>query len=273
MQLVNKESIKYLMEIASINPTKDKGQNFLVEPNICENIVNLAKIDANSKVIEVGPGLGSLTYHLGNKAKYLTVIDIDERVINYLSNEVKESTNIVFGDALKYDYNDYDIVISNIPYNITKDLIVHLLISARNATQFVFMCQKENFYHFYDTKGSEYGASSVLVHLLGDIKKAFEVNVSSFVPAPKCKSTVFTITRNNNYDFDLVVKTYKVASKLFLNRRKTILNNLSNLINKEEAIKILETLNIDVILRPEEISPKNFYHLTTLLIEKGYKNV
>ena len=66
MQLVNRESIKYLMEIASINPTKDKGQNFLVEPNICENIVNLAKIDANSKVIEIGPGLGSLTYHLEN---------------------------------------------------------------------------------------------------------------------------------------------------------------------------------------------------------------
>ena len=68
-------------------------------------------------------------------------------------------------------------------------------------------------------------------------------------------------------------ETYNVTNKLFLSRRKTILNNLSQLINKDEAIKILETLNIGVILRPEEISPVEFYKLTRLLLEKGYKNV
>lgn len=273
MQLVNKESIKYLMEIASISPSKDKGQNFLVEPEICEKIVKLAKITANSNVIEVGPGLGSLTYHLEKKAKNLSLIDVDERVISYLSNEVNSSTNIIYGDALKYDFSNYDVVISNLPYSITKDLIVHILISAKNASQFIFMCQKENFYHFFNTSGSEYGASSVLIHLLGTIKKEFEVKASSFIPMPKCQSTVFTIFKNNDFDFNLVVKTYKVASKLFLNRRKTILNNLSSMVNKEEAIKILATLNIDAILRPEEISPVQFYELTKLLLEKGYQNV
>ena len=64
MQQVNRENIKYILEAANITPSKEKGQNFLVEPKICENIVNLAKINANSKVIEVGPGLGSLTYYL-----------------------------------------------------------------------------------------------------------------------------------------------------------------------------------------------------------------
>ena len=122
MQLVSRESVKYLMEIASINPSKEKGQNFLVEPEICAKIVNLAKINANSRIIEVGPGLGSLTYHLENKTSNLIVIDVDERVVNYLSNEVKETTNIIFGDALKYDFSNYDIVISNLPYSITKDL-------------------------------------------------------------------------------------------------------------------------------------------------------
>ena len=273
MQLVDRSSVKYLMEIANINPSKDKGQNFLVDVEISKKIVNLLKNDADSHLIEVGPGLGSLTYHLENKVNNLTVIDIDERIVNYLSSEVKNTTNIIFGDALKYDFSNYEYVISNIPYNITKDLIVHLLISAKNAKQFVFMCQKENFYHFYDTNGSEYGPASVLIHLLGNIKKEFDVKPSSFVPAPKCQSTVFTITRNNDYVFDVVVSTYRVASKLFLSRRKTILNNLSQLINKEEAIKILETLNIGVILRPEEISPVQFYELTKLLLEKGYKNV
>ena len=261
------------MEIASINPSKDKGQNFLVDVEISKKIVNLLKNNADSRLIEVGPGLGSLTYHLENKVNILTVIDVDERIVNYLSSEVNESTEIIFGDALKYDFSNYEYVISNIPYNITKDLIVHLLISARNAKQFVFMCQKENFAHFNDVSGSEYGPASVLIHLLGNIKKQFDVKPSSFVPAPKCQSTVFTIDRNNDYDFDLAAKTYKVASKLFLQRRKTILNNLSSLIKKDDAIKILETLNIDVILRPEEISPVQFYELTKLLLEKGYNNV
>ena len=96
---------------------------------------------------------------------------------------------------------------------------------------------------------------------------------SCFVPAPKCVSTVFTISRHSDYDFALAVETYKFASKLFANRRKTILNNLQRLVNKEEAIKILDSLNIDAILRPEEISPTQFYELTKLILEKGYKNV
>lgn len=261
MQQVNRENIKYLMEMALVNPTKDKGQNFLVDTNVQEKIVNLAKITANSKVIEVGPGLGSISYYLENKANSLTLIDVDERIYNYLSLEVKDTINLILEDALKYDFSKYDIVVSNIPYNITSELIEHLLISARNATQFVFMCQKENFYHFFITTGSEYGPYSVLIHLLGNIKKEFDVKPGSFVPAPKCVSTVFTIDRMNKYDFNDVIYTFEITKRLFLNRRKTILNNLSRIINKEDALKTLESLNIGVILRPEEISPDNFYKL------------
>lgn len=76
MQQVNRENIKYLMEMANVNPSKDKGQNFLVDTNIQEKIVNLTNISANSKVIEVGPGLGSLSFYLENKANNLTLLDV-----------------------------------------------------------------------------------------------------------------------------------------------------------------------------------------------------
>ena len=273
MQQVDRSNVKYLMEIANINPSKDKGQNFLVDTEICEKIAKLANINANSQVIEVGPGLGSLTYWLESKCNNLTVIDVDERIVSYLSNEVKENTKIIYGDALKYDFSNYDIVVSNLPYSITKDLIVHLIISASSASQFVFMSQKENFAHFVDVKGSEYGPTSILIHLLGNIKKEFDVKPSFFVPSPKCVSTVFTISRHSDYDFKEVIETYKLANKLFLNRRKTILNNLSHIVDKETAIKILATLNLDVILRPEEISPREFYELNKLLKEKSKQNV
>lgn len=264
MQEVNRDSIKYLMEIANINPTKDKGQNFLVNPEICKNIIDLLKNNANSKVLEVGPGLGSLTYHLLNKCKNLDLIDVDERVINYLSLEVKDKANLIYKDALKYDVSKYEYIISNIPYNITTDLIEHLLLCGEKCKQYVFMCQKENFNHFNDTKGSEYGPLSVLIHLLGSIKKAFDVAAGNFVPAPKCVSTVFTIEINEDSDREEVIRTYSLARKAFANRRKTLLNNLSSIYGKDVSIAILEKVGINENARPEEISPSLYLKISEI---------
>lgn len=268
MHLVDRSSIKDLMDAACVSPSKDKGQNFLVEVEKCKNIVELLKNDANSSVLEIGPGLGSLTYHLQNKCSNLTLVDIDPRIIFYLKYEVNEGVIIVEEDALKFDAKNYDFIISNIPYNITSILMEHLLLNATSCKQFVLMMQKENFAHFNDVSGSEYGPLSVLTHLIGDIKKAFDVSASSFVPKPKCTSTVFTIETNNKYDRKLVTETYKLAKKLFLNRRKTILNNLSNVIGKDKAISILESLSINPLKRPEELSPHDFYEINNIINAK-----
>lgn len=266
MKLVNRTNIKEIMGMANISPTKNKGQNFLVNEEICKNIVNLLKNDLNSPLIEVGPGLGSLTYHLLNKSNNLSLIDIDDNVISYLNSSINNNVNIIHQDALKYDFSNYQYIISNIPYNITKDLIEHLLISGVNCKQFVFMCQKENFAHFSDTSGSEYGPLSVLIHLLGNIKKAFDVSASNFVPAPKCVSTVFTIDINTAINRKECISTYFLAVKLFKNRRKTILNNLSNIISKVEAIKVLAELGIDPNARAENISPLEYLKLNNIMI-------
>ena len=271
MHLVNRESVKDLMDVAFIEPSKDKGQNFLVDVERCKNIVNLLKNNANSKVLEIGPGLGSLTYHLQETCKNLTLIDVDPRIVYYLQCEVDEHVNIVEGDALKYDLKEYEYIISNIPYSITSELMEHLLLSGENVKQFVLMMQKENFAHFYMTNGSEYGPLSVLTHLLGNIKKEFEVGASSFVPKPKCTSTVFTIETNSNYDREKAIQTYRLAKKLFLNRRKTILNNLGSVIGKDKANELLNKLNISPLKRPEELSPETFYKINNLINENNNK--
>ena len=258
MHLVNKESIKDLMDAAFIEPTKDKGQNFLIDVEKAKNIVNLLKNNANSKVLEIGPGLGSLTYHLEERCNNLTLIDIDSKIISYLNYEVKPHVNLVLEDALKYDLSPYEYIISNIPYNITSDLIEHILISAINLKQCILMCQKENYYHFSSLFGSEYGPLSILIHLLGNIKKAFDVGASSFVPRPNCTSTVFSIDIDHSKNRENAISTYFMASKLFLNRRKTILNNLGNLIGKEKAKELLDKLEINPLSRPEELSPETF---------------
>lgn len=261
MILVNKENIKAIMEAANIEPTKARGQNYLVDVEKAEKIVNLVKNSVNSKVLEIGPGLGSLTYHLQNKCDNLTLVDIDLYSVNYLKLEVDNHVNVLLEDALKYDLSSYDLIISNIPYNITTKLIEHMLLSAVKCRQFVLMCQKENFYHFYNVEGSEYGPLSVLIHLLGIIKKEFDVGASSFIPKPNCTSTVFTIEIDQNRDRNDAINTYKLAYKLFLNRRKTILNNLGNLLGRDKAQLVLNELNINPLDRPEQLSPETFLRI------------
>ena len=128
------------------------------------------------------------------------------------------------------------------------------------------MCQIETFAHFYDVKGSEYGPTSVLIHLLGNVEKGFTVKRGSFYPVPNVDSIVFRIDIENKYDKEEVLKAYKLSKALFLNRRKTILNNLGNYLkNKELALSYLTKLNILPNTRPEQISPEQYLSLSKLL--------
>ena len=128
------------------------------------------------------------------------------------------------------------------------------------------MCQIETFAHFYDVKGSEYGPTSVLIHLLGNIEKCFSVKRGSFYPVPNVDSIVFRIDIEHKYDKNEVIKAYKLAKSLFLNRRKTILNNLGNYLkNKESALEYLTKLNIAPNMRPEQIEPVKYLELSKLL--------
>jgi 16S rRNA (adenine1518-N6/adenine1519-N6)-dimethyltransferase len=121
------------------------------------------------------------------------------------------------------------------------------------------MIQSETYNHFSDTSGKEYGPTSVLIHLLGTIEKLFTVKAGSFYPAPKCNSTVFAIEISNTANRESAIRAFKVAKQLFANRRKTIQNNLVNYLeNKDLAAKLCSDLNINLQLRPEQLSPETY---------------
>ena len=128
----------------------------------------------------------------------------------------------------------------------------------------VFMIQSEALNRFYDIKGKEYGPVSVLLHLLGSIEKLFTVKAGSFYPAPKCSSVVFTINIDETKDRESAIGTFKLAKSLFLNRRKTIQNNLVNTLKDKELVtKVCSDLNINPLSRPEDLSPETYlaiYH-------------
>ena len=267
---INRSNIFEIVNKADLKPDKDYGQNFLVEPEICEKIVNFLNTEDNESIIEVGPGLGSLTHYLSLLNNPVTVVDIDLRMTNFLK-VVYEKTNIeiVENDIRKVDVSRYNKIIGNLPYNITTEAIQYFLLNASSAKRMVFMIQQETFAHFYDVSGKEYGPTSVLIHLLGNIEKLLTVKAGSFYPAPKCSSVVFAINIDSNKNRTTAIKAFKLAKQLFLNRRKTILNNLTNLVkNKELALKTLNDLSISPLLRPEQLSPEKYLAISEYLSEE-----
>ena len=267
---INRSNIFEIINIASLQPDKDYGQNFLVEPEISNKIVQSLNIKDKETIIEIGPGLGSLTHFLSPYKNNLTVVDVDLRMTNFLKVVYQEDDiNIVENDIRKVDVSNYDKVIGNLPYNITTETIQYFLINGTKAKRMIFMIQSETLNHFLDVSGKEYGPTSVLIHLLGNIEKLFTVKAGSFYPAPKCSSVVFAINLDSSKDRTKAIKAFKLSKQLFLNRRKTILNNLVNYLrNKDLAYKVCEDLKINPLLRPEQLQPEIYLAISEYLCNK-----
>ena len=264
---INRSNIYELTSKCNIKPDKDYGQNFLLEPSIASKIVEALHLQKDDNVLEIGPGLGSLTHFLADQCQ-LTVCDIDSRMIDFLKIFYKDSITYILNDIRKIDVSGYDKIIGNLPYNITTELVTFLLMNAKAAQSMVLMCQLEAFDRFFELEGEKYGPASILIHLLGDVKRLLTVKPGCFYPAPKCNSVVFTFTKQNKYEFKDVIGTYKFANALFLNRRKTILNNLKNYFGDvEKATGMLNSLGINSMARPENIKPE-IYLKMYLLIQK-----
>ena len=267
---INRSNIFEIINKASLQPDKDYGQNFLVEPEISNKIVQSLNVEDKETIIEVGPGLGSLTHFLSCHKSNLSIVDIDPRMTNFLKVVYQEDdVNIIENDIRKVDVSKYDKVIGNLPYNITTEAIQYFLVNATKARKMVFMIQSETLNHFVDVTGKEYGPTSVLIHLLGNIEKLFTVKAGSFYPAPKCSSVVFAINIDSSKDRDKAIKAFKLSKQLFLNRRKTILNNLVNYLkNKGLAYKVCEDLKINPLSRPEQLSPEIYLAISEYLCNK-----
>lgn len=257
---INRNNINEIIIKCGAKPDKDYGQNFLIEPNISSKIVESLKITNNDNVLEIGPGLGSLTHFLSLTTTQLTVVDIDRRMCEFISY-IYPNINIINDDIRKVDVSNYDVIVGNLPYNITTELVEFLLSNATKAKHLVLMCQLEAFDRFNDLSGESYGPLSVYLHLLGDVRKLFNVKKGNFYPVPKCNSVVFEMTLKNlsKQERDTYFQVYKLAKQLFLSRRKTISNNLTSyLSNKEKCLDALRKLGIDPLTRPEQI-PFNKY--------------
>ena len=242
------------------------GQNFLVDSDAAERIVGLLDVQAGEKVIEIGSGAGSLTYFLAETQGDIEAIDIGEGLVVKVQGELSPRVNVHMGNGAKTDYAPYDKIIGNLPYYITSLLIERALLTGNNAKKMVFMVQKEAGERLLADVGSkDYGPLPILIRLLCKAQRAFTVRRNCFAPAPHVDSVVLTFTMKQEREA-LANKAYALAQSLFLQRRKTMLNNLKNYLHDgDKAKRLLTELGIAENLRPEQVSPDLFLALTKAL--------
>ena len=258
---------EYFEEIKSYKllANKSLGQNFLINPQVAEKIVSLLELKEGDNVLEIGAGLGSLSYYLAQSPASAELIDIDERMLTYLNEKFGKNENIVIKrqNVLKHDLTKYNKIIGNLPYYITSSIIEKLLVDAPNVEKLVLMTQKEVYPKLLKTNKSPL---SLFLNYVADISPAIEVGRNNFAPIPHVDSVVFVLTPNKNIRNEENAKLFKLIKQLFLLRRKNILNNLVNVTKDKEAAKnLLNKLNVDVNKRPEELPIEFYINLLRLL--------
>ena len=258
---------------------KSLGQNFLLDINITRKIVreSLEKQQLNDlaaiNMIEVGPGPGGLTRAvLENNPKSLKVIEMDERCIKIMQ-ELSEAypdiaMGIIEGDALKQDFVSLvgcpRAIISNLPYNISVPLLTGWLHAAKNYQSLTLMFQKEVADRIMaETGNKNYGRLSVLAQLTCKIYKLFDINPSSFVPAPKIWSTVLLfLPLEMQPEPEILKKVENLTALAFGQRRKMIRQSLKSV---PDILNILQKLGISEELRAEDVSPQEYLKIAQLL--------
>ncbi|CUP74266.1 MAG: 16S rRNA (adenine(1518)-N(6)/adenine(1519)-N(6))-dimethyltransferase RsmA [Clostridium baratii] len=269
-ELVKKYNFKF---------SKSLGQNFLIDDSVLNDIVKGADVNEEDFVIEIGPGVGTLTAHLLNKAKKVTSIELDNDLIPILKEELgdNEHFSLIHNDALKVDFNEIIgdeksvKLVANLPYYVTTPIIVNLLKNNYNFKSLTIMIQKEVAERIdAEPNCKEYGSLSLLVQYYCNTKIVRKVAPSSFIPRPKVESIVIRLDRlekprvevtDEKFMFELIRNSFNM-------RRKTLWNGVKNIgVNKDDLKKAFEEAGIDPKRRGETLSLEEFAALSNKICE------
>lgn len=283
------EITKNIMRSNKIFAKKGFGQNFLVDDNVLNNIVDMSNVSSDDLVIEIGPGLGNLTEYLLNTGAEVLCYEIDKDMIDILNVRFKkiEALTIKNEDILKANLEqilkdtDKNIkVIANLPYYITTPIIFKLLEYKDRITSITIMVQKEVADRIVAKPHSKnYGVLTINVNYVADVIKLFDVPNTSFIPAPNVTSSVVKIMPNKEKEQKLNILDQKTFNDLvkcaFLARRKKLANSIANskLLEKEEIERIIEKLGFDKNCRAEELSIEQYVKLSNEIYAKKEKSV
>ena len=272
-----KKETDFLLKQNDLKANKKLGQNFLINEEIIDEIVQKAEITKNDVVIEIGPGLGSLTAKLLEKAQKVIAIELDDHLVTFLEKRFSLYTNfeLIHNDVLKVDlkeiisHYEHVKVVANLPYYITTPIVMKLLEEKLELESITVMVQKEVGERFCASpNGKEYGAITVSILYYTNPQIVIDVPRDNFNPVPEVDSVVVKLELRK--EPPVQIKDEKLFFRLikagFSQRRKTISNSLMGIgKTKEEMRKILEKLNLKENLRAENLSIEDFANIANLL--------
>ena len=256
---------------------KSLGQNFLIDSNILNRIVDGAGVDKTVGVIEIGPGIGSLTEVLAKKAKKVISFEIDGRLLPILAETLADYNNveIINNDILKVDVDniiaekmsdcDKIMVVANLPYYITTPILTYLIENTQKIDGYVVMMQREVANRLNAKVGTkDYNSLTILLNYYTDVEYLFTVPKKVFVPAPNVESAVVKIMTKEKKEFEVDQKFFKFVRSCFVQRRKTLLNNLISSYGKDKKQDLQASCfdsEIEATRRSETLTLTEFYNL------------
>lgn len=277
---------KSILNKYGLKANKRFGQNFLVDDNILNNIVEVSNIKQNELIIEIGSGLGNLTNYILSNATYSLLIEVDNNMIKVINDRFKDYDNytLISQDILKVNIDEEILkieeknkikftnvkVVANLPYYITTPIIFKLLQDSKRISEVIVMVQKEVAQRMVaQSNTKDYGILTLMVQYLSDASIAFLVPKESFIPAPNVTSAIIVLKKNKKYK----VKNEEVFIKLvhcaFAQRRKTMINSLFSTnfknLSKEELNILFEKLDIDKNVRAEQLDINDFIRICDML--------
>lgn len=278
--LTSPRILKELVERHGFRFNKGLGQNFLIDENILNKIVLAARIGPEDRVLEVGPGVGTLTRTLAEKALQVTTVEIDKDLLPILQETLKDYSNVtvLHGDILKLDlremttdqFGDHSFkVVANLPYYITTPIIMGFLEAELPCETIVVMIQKEVAERMLAKPGTkEYSSLSIAVQYYTSPRMIGKVPASVFMPPPKVDSIVIALDRRDEPPVKVMDRGlfFKVIKAAFAQRRKTLINTLSMDASlgrsKGDWLKILNECGVDPARRGETLSIFEFANIT-----------
>ena len=262
---------------------KKYGQNFLVDPGIPEAIVEAAGVGEDDTVLEIGPGMGTMTVPLAKRAKKVIAVEIDDHLIPVLEEELERYNNveIIRNDIMKMSLDDIfpkvtengaKRIVANLPYYITTPILMKLLESGMDYTSITVMVQREVAERMTASPGTKsYGALTLAVSYYTNPRIDFTIEPDSFFPPPKVDSTVITLTKHANppVEVDDEKLLFDLIRASFNQRRKTLVNGISHGMNlglsKDEISEILVSLGHSPTVRGEALSLEQFAEIAQRL--------
>lgn len=279
------EETKFIMNKYQIKANKSLGQNFLISQEVVNAIVESSQITKEDLIIEIGPGLGTLTKYLVEKAGKVICIELDKKMIKILEDRFSlyENFTLINQDVLKVDLQELiekekqnkEIknvkIVANLPYYITTPIIMKLLEEQLDLESITVMIQKEVADRLIAIPGEkETGAITYSVYYYAQAQGILEVPNSSFIPEPEVTSKVIQLTIRKEPPVKVNAREvmFRIIKCAFMQRRKTLLNALVNtniFNNKEQGTQILEKLGIEVNSRAENLTLEDYARITDLV--------